>query len=83
MQAESQIGHFSEMKNLCYYKQKISHNALFISHNATLCDVIWVFKFWIEILKHKMLDFFLGLEGLWLLTMLHLINNAINYVLQF
>ena len=22
MPAESQIGHFSEMKNLCYYKQK-------------------------------------------------------------
>ena len=30
-----------------------------------------------------MLDFFLELEVLWLLTMLHLINNAINYVLQF
>ena len=30
-----------------------------------------------------MLDFFLGLEDLWLLTMLHLINNAINDVLQF
>ena len=30
-----------------------------------------------------MLDFFLELEVLWLLTMLRLINNAINYVLQF
>ena len=26
-----------------------------------------------------MLDFFLGLEDLWLLTMLHLINNAIKW----
>ena len=30
-----------------------------------------------------MLDFFLGLEDLGLLTMLHLINNAIDDVLQF
>ena len=30
-----------------------------------------------------MLDFFLELEVLWLLKMLLLINNAINYILQF
>ena len=30
-----------------------------------------------------MLDLFLELEVLWLLTMLILINNAVNYVLLF
>ena len=30
-----------------------------------------------------MVDFFVELEVLWLLTMLFFINNAINYVLQF
>ena len=32
---------------------------------------------------YVMLDFFLELEVLWLLKMLLLINNAINYILQF
>ena len=50
MPVESQIGHFSEMKNPCYYNRNIAHNAIFI-YNATICDVIWVYKFLIKTLK--------------------------------
>ena len=31
----------------------IANDAIFISHNATFCDVIYVFKFLIKTLKDK------------------------------
>ena len=53
MPTESQIGHFSEVKNPYTKNRLIAHNAIFISHNATFCDVSLIFKFLNKTLKHK------------------------------
>ena len=39
------------------FNGNITHNAIFISHNATSCDVILVFKVLIKTLKYEICKF--------------------------
>ena len=48
MPVESQIGHFQRWKLLVTINGYIDHNSIFISHNATFCDVNRVLKFLIK-----------------------------------